>query len=47
MVAAHGVVAVLDRPGDHLRTWTTANFPADVARAYARVPTTWPWSAST
>ena len=38
IVAAHGVVAVLDPPGDHLRTWTTANFPADIARIYARIP---------
>jgi PAS domain S-box-containing protein len=42
IVAVHGVVAVLDPSGDHLRTWTTANFPADIAQAYARVPI---WSA--
>lgn len=38
MVAAHGVVAVLDAAGDHLHTWPTANFPAEIARAYALVP---------
>src|SRR5208283_4955168 len=38
MVAAHGVVAVLDPAGDHLHTWPTANFPAEIARAYALIP---------
>jgi PAS domain S-box-containing protein len=38
LVAAHGVVAVLDRADDVLCTWTTGNFPAEVCRAYARIP---------
>ena len=38
MVTAHGEVAVLDAAGDHLRTWPTANFPAEIARAYALIP---------
>ena len=38
MVAAHGVVAVLDPAGDHLRTWATANLPAEIAQAYALIP---------
>ena len=38
LVAAYGVVAMLDRDGDHLSTRTTRNFPADISRGYARIP---------
>jgi PAS domain S-box-containing protein len=38
LVATYGVVAMLDRDGDHLSTRTTRNFPADISRSFARIP---------
>jgi GAF domain-containing protein len=37
LIADHGIVALIDLPG-HLVTRATGEFPAEVARAYARVP---------
>lgn len=38
LLATYGVAATVDLAGGHLRTWTTGNFPADISRAYARIP---------
>ncbi len=38
LVAAYGVVAMVDRDGDQLSTRTTRNFPADISRTYAQIP---------
>jgi serine phosphatase RsbU (regulator of sigma subunit)/integral membrane sensor domain MASE1/anti-sigma regulatory factor (Ser/Thr protein kinase) len=37
LVADHGLVALTDRTGDHLRTWPTASVPPAVARRYAQI----------
>jgi integral membrane sensor domain MASE1 len=38
MVADFGVVGLIDAPDGVVRTWTTANFPAEVSAMLARIP---------